>query len=162
MARVIDEEQAAWIQSGVVSIVAASHDESLQPSVGLVHGCSLSLDAAAVRIFLLEAQSAEVIRDLRAGRPVSVLFTESLISRALQLKAGQAQEVALQAGDAALLERHMHALAAEFAEAGQAEAFTFALLDKRGDHLAAFVVCPEVAFDQSPGPGAGAALGGSS
>lgn len=159
MPRLIDDERAAWIESGVVSIVLASHDGSLSPSVGLVHGCELSEDRTTVRVFLLEEQSAEAIRDLRAGHPVSLLFTESLISRALQLKASRAEEVPMTPGDLDLLKRHAEQLAIEFARAGQPEAFTFAMMDKTGDHLTAFLIVPEAAFDQSPGPGAGAALG---
>jgi hypothetical protein len=110
-----------------------------------------------VTVFLLEGQSHAVLADLRAGRAVSVLFTQSVTTRALQLKARKAREVALQAGDLAMLDQFAQALEQEWSEASP-PGFTLAMMSREGDTLVAFELTPEQAFDQTPGPRAGAPL----
>jgi hypothetical protein len=161
MLALVDEEQAAWMQSGVCSIVVASHDPRSRPSLGLAFGCRLSEARDRVVVFLLEAQSHDLLVDLRAGRQVSALFTQSLTTRALQLKAPRARELPLQPGDVSLLERYAERLATEWSVA-EPRAFTLALMSREGDTLAAFELSPTEAFDQTPGPRAGSPLGAAS
>lgn len=157
MSALVNDEQVAWMQSGVCSVIVASHDAQNRPSLGLAFGCRLSPDRARVTVFLLEGQSHAILADLRAGRAVSVLFTQSVTTRALQLKAPEAREVPLQAGDPALLDRFALALEQEWAQASAA-GFTLALMSREGDTLVAFELTPEQAFDQTPGPRAGSPL----
>jgi hypothetical protein len=161
MLALLDAEQGAWMQSGVCSIIIASHDPRNRPSLGLAFGCRLSEGRDAVVVFLREAQSHDLLVDLRAGRQVSALFTQSLTTRALQLKAPRAREVALQPGDLEMLERFASLLAKEWSIA-QPEAFTLALMSRECDALAAFELSPTEAFDQTPGPRAGSPLGATS
>jgi hypothetical protein len=157
MSWVVNEDQVAWMQSGVCSVVVASHDAQNRPSIALAFGCRLSSDRGRVTVFLLELQSHTVLADLRAGRAVSVLFTQSLTTRALQLKASSAREVPLEAGDTAMLDRFALALEQEWSPAA-VPGFTLALMSREGDTLVAFELTPEQAFDQTPGPRAGAPL----
>ena len=157
MSALVNEEQVAWMQSGVCSVIVASHDAKNRPSIGLAFGCRLSPDCAKVTVFLLEGQSHALLADLRAGRAVSVLFTQSVTTRALQLKAAAAREVPLQAADPAMLDRFALALEAEWSQAAL-PGFTLALMSREGDTLVAFELTPEQAFDQTPGPRAGAPL----
>lgn len=158
MSALVNEEQASWMQSGVCSIIVASHDSHNRPSLGLAFGCRLSEDRAAVVVFLLEAQSHALLADLRAGRQVSVVFTQSFTTRALQLKAPLAREVPLRASDGAMLDRFAQALTKEWS-LGMPDAFTLALMNREGDTLVAFELTPREAFDQTPGPRAGSLLG---
>jgi len=158
MSALVNEEQANWMQSGVCSIIVASHDSQNRPSLGLAFGCRLSEDRATVVVFLLEAQSHGVLADLRAGRQASMLFTQSFTTRALQLKAPLAREVPLQPTDPPMLDAFALALAKEWS-AGEPEAFTLALMNREGDTLVAFELTPREAFDQTPGPRAGSPLG---
>lgn len=159
MDSLISAEQAAWVQSGVTSIIVASCSDGCRPSVGLALGCRVAEGRRQVQVFLLEAQSHEVLCDLRAGRRVSVLFTQSSNTRALQLKARGAREVPLGPQDGALLDRHAAALADEWSMFGQPRAFALTLMSREGDTLVAFELTPEEAFDQTPGPRAGSPLG---
>lgn len=159
MDALVSDEQAAWMQSGVCSIVVASHDVELRPSLGWGFGCRLSGDRRTICVFLLEAQSHGVLRDLRAGRQVSVLFTQSVTTRALQLKAACAKEVPLQAADSTRLDDYAGQLVDEWSIA-QPRAFTQAMMNREGDALVAFELTPSEAFDQTPGPRAGSPLGG--
>jgi hypothetical protein len=158
MDALVTEEQAAWMQSGVCSIIVASSDSRHRPSLGLALGCRLSEARGTICVFLLEAQSHALLADLRAGRPLSVLLTQSVTTRALQLKGPFAKEVPLQAGDPALLDGFAGALAKEWSVA-QPETFTRSLMCREGDALAAFELSPAEAFDQTPGPRAGSLLG---
>ena len=159
MSPVISAEQAAWMQSGVSSIIVASRSDALRPSLGLAFGCRVSESRGEVVVFLREAQSYDLLTDLRAGRQVSVLFTQSTTTRALQLKALRAREVPLAADDKELLDRYTAALVDEWTLLGQPQAFTSALMCREADALVAFAVAPHEAFDQTPGPRAGSLLG---
>ncbi|HEY6078920.1 MAG TPA: hypothetical protein VIW29_08955 [Polyangiaceae bacterium] len=158
MVTLISAEQAAWMQSGVTSIVVASSSEGGRPAVGWALGSRVDEDRRQVVVFLLEAQSHDVLSDLRGGRRVSVLFTQSSNTRALQLKARGAREVALGPQDCALLDRYAVALADEWSLLGQPRPFSLALMSREGDTLVAFELTPEEAFDQTPGPRAGSQL----
>ena len=146
------------MQSGVTSIVVASGSDAGRPSVGWALGSRVAPDRRQVVVFLLEAQSHDLLSDLRGGRPVSVLFTQSSNTRALQLKARGAREVALGPQDCALLDRYAAALADEWLMLGEPHAFSLALMSREGDTLVAFEITPEEAFDQTPGPRAGSPL----
>lgn len=156
----MDVEQASWIESGVTSIIVASCSADKRPSLGLGLGCRVGEGRHKLRVFLLEARSHDLLCDLRAGRGVSVLFTQARTTRALQLKAASCREVAIASDDLPFLDRYTERLSAEWLALGQSEGFTRSLLDRRGDSLCAFEVEPEASFDQTPGPQAGAALRG--
>lgn len=153
----ISVDQATWMQSGVTSIVVASRGEQGRPSLGLGLGCRIAPDRLRLVVFLLEAQSHDLLTDLRAGRGVGVLFTQATTTRALQLKAPSAREVPLASNDVQLLDRYAETLADEWSF--QTRAFTLALLSRDGDALVAFELAPTDAFDQTPGPRAGSPLG---
>lgn len=155
---VLSTEQAGWMQSGVCSVVVASSSARNRPSLGLSLGCRLDEGRGRVVVFLAEAPNHDLLCDLRAGRRVSVLFTQSSTTRALQLKAPAAREVPLAPGDWALLDGYAAALAAEWGKFGQPESFTRTLLGGEGTALVAFEVIPEETFDQTPGPRAGSPL----
>jgi hypothetical protein len=59
-----------------------------------------------------------------------------------------------------MLDRYGVALARGWLVAGHSESWGRALTSREGDTLVAFEVEPGQAFDQSPGPRAGSALGG--
>lgn len=161
MTSILSAEQAALLESGEASIVVASCNERGAPSLGWGLGCRVSDDLARIVVFLLEAQSHEVLVDVRAPRPVSVLFT--LISaRSIQLKGSRAREVPLRATDSARLDRYGAELTNAWQLAGHPESWGRALTNREADALVAIELELEQAFDQTPGPRAGSPLGADS
>jgi len=157
----LSAEQAALLEAGDASIVVASCNEHGAPSLGWGLGCRVSEDRATLVVFLLEAQSHEVLMDVRARRPVSVLFT-LITARSIQLKAPHAREVPLLAADAARLDHYGTALTRAWQMAGHPESWGRALTSREADVLVAIELRPEQAFDQTPGPRAGSPLGAES
>jgi len=160
MEPILSAEQAAWMQAGLTSVVVASRNTTNHPSLGWGLGCRVSPDLRRIVVFLLESQSYDTLSDLRAGRPVSVLFTQAATTRALQLKASRAREVPLLPSDPALLDAYAKALGESWSGVIEQPHFASALMSRESDQLVAFELTPEAAFDQTPGPRAGAALHG--
>ena len=105
---------------------------------------------------MVEARSRALVADLRAGRPIAVVFTHSPTLRSLQLKAKRATEVALEPGDRERIDAYVDAVARAWVHAP--EDFVRTLLAKGPGEIVAFELEPSAAFDQTPGPKAGAAL----
>jgi len=155
VAPVLDEEQARWLLEAAPSITVASCDAAGIPSLGQGIGCRI--EAGRVRVYMVEARNRAVIADLRAGRPVAVVFTHSPTLRSLQLKARRAEEVPLEPGDGGRIEAYVNGVAQAWVYAP--EPFVRTLLATGPGPMLAFELDPTAAFDQTPGPQAGAALG---
>jgi len=171
-APVVDPEQLAWIQSGVATIVVSSHSPNLVPSITLGLGCSTgSLSgqgtqerqnepSLALRVYVLEAKGHQLLRDVRGGGAVSVLFVEGSTHKSLQIKARRAREVARTARDVAAVDEYTQKLIADLLNVGESEPYLRALLNRGTDALVVLEIEPTDAFDQTPGPAAGTRLGG--
>jgi hypothetical protein len=153
----LDDSLASFVQ-GPVSIVAASRDENCVPSVARTLGCAVSADRRTVTVLLSESQSAELLRDLRRGAPIAVVFSLPSTHQTIQLKGPAAEVEPAGPGDLALKDRYLAAFAAELARLGHATAFSRAHLARGPRDLVAARFTPTSAFRQTPGPGAGAAL----
>jgi len=117
-------------------------------------GCTL-------RVFVLEDKGHQLLRDVRGGGAVSVLFVEGSTHKSLQLKAPRAREVARSARDVTAVDEYTQTLIADLTSVGESEPYLRALLDRSKDHLVVLEIEPTDVFDQTPGPTAGARLGGS-
>jgi hypothetical protein len=119
----------------------------------------IDAQGARIRVFVVEARSRAVIADLRAGRPIAVVFTHSPTLRSLQVKAQGASEVALEPGDREHIEGYVDAVEKGWMYAPPG--FVRTLLATGPGPIVVFELEPSSAFDQTPGPKAGAALVGS-
>jgi hypothetical protein len=153
-----DAPQAAWMQSGAVSVTVASRDAANRPAIGASFGCRISSDRRLVTVFLGQGANGELLAALRAGSAIAVVVTESHTTRSVQLKGAGASEAALEPGDRERMRSYVGALAQTWAAGGQPVEWTRALFDPDGDEIVAVVFTPYVAFDQAPGPRAGTVL----
>jgi len=155
----IDASQAAWLQ-GPVSILIATADAGGLPALGVGLGVRVSADLRRITVFALDTVNRQILDDVRAGRGIAVAFTHSGSTRAIQLKAPRAVIAALEPGDPARLDAHAASLAREWEGQGQTPGFAHAYLVRAPGTVVAIELVPEAAFEQSPGPSAGIALGG--
>jgi hypothetical protein len=153
---VIDDEQAQWLAQGAPSITLASCDASGAPSLGQGICCRVASEPTRVRVFLVEARNRALIADLRAGRPIAVVFTHSPTLRSLQLKARRADEVSVEPSDHVLMSTYVDSVVQAWSYAP--EPMVRALLATGPGPIIAFELQPSSAFDQTPGPQAGASL----
>jgi hypothetical protein len=154
---ILDEQNAAFIQ-GPVSIVATSRDEARVPSVARMLGCRISADRRTVTVLLAESQAAMLLADLRCGAPIAVVFSRPSTHQSIQLKAPRAEIANAGPEDRALKERYATGFIAEVVAVGDLKAPMHAYVWCDLEELVAVSFVPTAAFNQTPGPGAGAAL----
>lgn len=144
---------------GPVSIKIGSCSAARIPSVAQAFGCQVASDRRKVCVFVSESRCAAVLRDLRAGGAVAVVFSRPQTHRTLQLKAPIARIEPLLPGDQALIDLHGQRTTRELTSLGYPLHFAQGVMTM-GDSQDAVRVCfePAVAFDQTPGAGAGMQL----
>jgi hypothetical protein len=153
----LDEDNAAFIQTGI-SIVAASRDDALLPSVARATGCRVCDDRRTVSVFLSLSQAVQLIADVRRCACIAVVFSRPSTHRTLQLKAADARVRAATSDEAAISERYVGAFGREIGLMGHTDEQARALFSLRADDLVAIDFTPNAAFEQTPGPKAGRPL----
>jgi hypothetical protein len=153
----LDDDNAAFIQTGI-SIIAASRDDALMPSIARASGCRVSRDCSAVAIFLPESQATQLVADVRASGRIAVVFSRPTTHRTLQLKADDARVRAATPGEAAIVADYVDAFAREIGLMGHTAEQAGAMFQYRADDLVAIDFTPSAAFEQTPGPKAGTPL----
>jgi len=146
---------AAFILGGV-SIVAASRTAGNRPTIARAAGCKLVDELFTV--FVSRAQGIEFLDSVRQSGSLSVVFSQPSTHRTIQLKGSGALVGPLAAGDADLLGRYVEAFIAELASLGHPADMVRAVVTAPPDECLAVSFLPTQAFDQTPGPRAGAAL----
>lgn len=152
----IGPEQAELIGRRV-SIIVGSRDAALHPHLMRALACSLSADRRQVTVLINQRSAEQVLADLRANGHIAVVFSEPSTHRTLQLKGVDAQVLACDADGEALAERHLQRFIDELAEIGLSAAVARTVLTREGGLVALRFTVRE-AYDQTPGPQAGAAL----
>lgn len=153
----LDEDNAAFVQTGI-SIVAASRDDALVPSIARASGCRVSRDRRAVSIFLPETQATQLVADVRRCAGIAVVFSRPSTHRTLQLKAEDARVRLATDDEAALVRRYALAFGREIGLLGHTDEQARAMFEFRADDLVAIDFTPSAAFEQTPGPKAGRPL----
>lgn len=142
-----------------VSVNVGSRDANLRPSLMRAIGSALSEDGHVITVFLVRAQSRQLLQDIAATGRLAVVFSEPSTHRSVQVKASGAQVRNATPGDAAALERYALAMEQEIARVGFAPVMTRAMLAHRIEDVVAVSFTAEEAFEQTPGPRAGASVG---
>ena len=161
MAPLLDEDTGAFLETGI-SIVAASRDDTLSPSIARASGCRVSADRRAVSIFLPSSQATRLVDDVRRCACVAVVFSRPSTHRTLQLKAEDARVRPATADEASVVERYVEAFGREIGLLGHTDEQAQAMFAFRLDDLVAIDFTPSAAFEQTPGPKAGTPLAVSS
>jgi hypothetical protein len=154
---VLDQTHAAFL-GGPVAMNAASCDEKHVPSVARAYGCRIAADRRRVTVFLAEPQAVPLLRDLRAGRPIAVVFTRPKSHQTIQLKGHDAEIGPLGRGDRAIMSAYADAFQAELRTIGFKDRFTSAIVSGASGEAVAVTFAPTEAFVQTPGPTAGQRL----
>jgi hypothetical protein len=146
---------AAFVLGGV-SIVAASRGEGNRPTIVRATGCKIVDER--VTVFVSRAAGPEFLDSVRQSGVLSVVFSQPSTHRTIQLKGAGARVGPLAAGDADLLGRYVEAFVAELASLGHPADMVRAVVTAPPEECLAVSFLPTQAFDQTPGPRAGAAL----
>jgi hypothetical protein len=153
-----DAGLAAFMQGGISLNVGACGID-LAPSVARAVGCRISPGRTSVRLLLAASQAAAVLGHVRETGKFAVVFSEPATHRTVQLKGGDAVVDAACADDIAAAARYRDAFACHLDPLGHPPAMVRALLHCPDSDLCAVHFTPSAAFSQTPGAGAGQALG---
>jgi len=158
MSYILDEKEAASISGPSASIAVASRDTNNVPSLFKVSGCRVSSDRKRVTLYVDQQLAAAVVRDLRAGGPIAAVFSVPATHLTIQLKGKRADVGSVTPADREYVREHFdnivaHITALDYPEDGVKCYFHFA-----PEQLVAISFTPTEAFEQTPGPGAGARL----
>jgi hypothetical protein len=153
----LDEENAAFATSGLMVSVAARNEANV-PSVARALGCRISPDRRRVTVLLVAAQSAPVLRDLRANGRIAVVFTQPSTHRTIQLKGSDARIEAALPGDTSLVRQAAARLVRDMAAVGFPASFVETMFAHAAEDLLAVAFTPAAGFAQTPGPQAGKPL----
>lgn len=141
-----------------VSVIVASSDARQRPSIMRAVGSHVAPDARHLTVFVSRRQSRQLVADVAATGRIAVVFSEPFTHRTVQLKGVQAQIRDAVAEDEPALARYLASMETEIARVGYAPPLTRAMLAYQLDDLVAISFIPTQAFDQTPGPKAGATL----
>lgn len=147
-------EQLALLARGV-GVSVASRDVSHLPDLVRAVGHRVEPSGEIV-VFLSRIDGAGVLANLRANGAVAVVFSQPSTHRTLQLKATRVVIDAVGGADFDTVARCREAMIAELVGLGYAREVGQRLLACEPDELVALRFVPESAFDQTPGPKAGA------
>lgn len=154
----LDAAQCAFLR-GPVAINVSSRNDGLASSIARGYGCRVSRDRRRVVVFLATQRSEAVLRDLRAGGPIAVVFCLPSSHKTLQLKAATAEIAPVEPADRRILRAYRDAFFAEIVALGYEERFTRSLASVAADEESVAVSFePTAAFEQTPGPQAGKQL----
>ena len=153
----LNAERCAFL-CGPVAINLASRNGELVPSIARGYGCRVSRDRRRVDVFLAAARAQALLRDLRAGGPIAVVFTRPLTHETVQLKAAGAKIAPVKRADRRIMTEYDAAFFAEIVALGFDNNFTHGLASGSGGDAVMVSFEPSAAFEQTPGPRAGQRL----
>ena len=148
----------AMIAAGV-SVIVGSRDAALRPSLMRAVGSQVDAASQRITVYLARAQSRQLLQDLAATGQIAVVFSQPSTHRTLQVKAGQVEIRNAVAEDQPVLAAYLLAMEHEIQQVGFGPPVTRAMLAHRHEDVVAVSFTAQQAFDQTPGPQAGSALG---
>lgn len=158
MAATLPADLVAMMARGV-SVIVASRGAGLRPSLMRAVGSRVEAGGHDITLYLSRPQSRQVIQDLAATGQLAVVFSEPSTHRTVQLKASRVEMRNADAQDEPVLAAYLASMEREIQQVGFAPPLTRAMLSHRLEDVVAVRFTPEQAFDQTPGPRAGAPLG---
>jgi GAF domain-containing protein len=157
-AALLSSDEVAFIGRGLSTLVA-SRDARLRPSVMRAMGSTITPDGGCVTVYLSRLQAQQLLSDLASCARIAVSFSEPASHRTLQLKARALRLRETTPQDQSVIAHYRAGMYRAVGEVGLGPNFVDAMLAADLDALVAVEFSPEEAFDQTPGPRAGHALG---
>jgi hypothetical protein len=159
LAALIPADLLAMMDRGV-SVIVSSRDLGLRPSVMRAVGSSVDDEGGTITVFVSRPQSRQLVQDVATTGHIAVVFSEPSSHRTVQVKASRTSQRNAEPADEPLLTRYLASMEREIQQVGYPPPMTRAMLAYRLDDLVAITFEPEEAFDQTPGPKAGAPFSG--
>lgn len=150
------DEIGDFIQSGVSIILAVVAGDG-RAIAGRALASRVMADGA-IRVIYPAIGNTAITAAVEAGGPIAVTFSAPMSHRTIQLKAMSSRSEALGPDDRTSLGQQIDAFAAILRAIGYNAAFVQSFCDNRSESVLVLGFHPEMAFEQTPGPGAGREL----
>ena len=157
MTALLGPSHIAMVAKGVSAIVA-SRDAALRPSIMRAVGSRISGDGREVTVYLRRSQSEQLLQDIAHTGEIAVVFSVPSTHKTLQLKARRATQRPATDGDLPVLQSYLQSMVQEVGQVGYGPQYVAAMLAAPLQDVVAVSFAPTSAFDQTPGPRAGAEL----
>lgn len=151
----IDDELKDLVESGV-AVVIGTTDADRRPNVVYGWGPRVVEDGRLLQVFLERARSAPTCQNLDATGAVAITVADPITYRSVQFKGRHRRTEPAAEGDEAWVRRHRQAFSSAVALVGDSPGVRRNAWME--DELLRLEVELEAAFDQTPGPNAGAPL----
>jgi hypothetical protein len=153
----LPEDIAAFIQRGI-SMTLASRDDRFVPSIAKGVGCRVSPARDSVTVLVFANAAEALLRDVAHCSQLAAVFSQPSTNRTLQIKGRDVTTAPAGPAEAALARRFIALLAEELRPLGWSADYVHDVFWHDPVHLVALSFTPQGAFQQTPGPAAGAAL----
>jgi hypothetical protein len=153
----LSAEQIAFIQ-GNVTIYAAATGADLSPQIARAAGCRVDAQSRQITIFVGAARADAMLVAMRAQHSLAVVFSQPGNHKAIQLKTYNADIVNLHRDDSVLIADYCERMIAHITPLGFSPDMLRAFFSIPISDAVALQFIPSAAFDQTPGPNAGASL----
>jgi hypothetical protein len=153
----LSDDIAAFIQRGI-SMTLASRDDRFVPSIAKGVGCRVSPGRDAVTVLVFANTAEALLRDVAHCGLLAAAFSQPSTNRTLQVKGRDVTTTPAGPADVALTRRYIALFAEELRPLGWSADYVHDVFWHDPVHLVALHFTPEGAFQQTPGPDAGAAL----
>src|SRR5688572_3383601 len=130
MAVTLPPDLAAMIARGV-SVIVASRNAALRPSLMRAVGSRLEAGGQDITLYLSRPQSRQLLEDIAATGHVAVVFSEPSTHRSVQLKAASVQMRSADAGDMTALASYLRSMEHEITQVGFSAPLARAMLAHR-------------------------------
>ena len=151
-------DQTTFLQ-GPLSINLAASGRDGWPCVCRAQGCVVARDRRSVTVLLSARRGRELLDALDGGSGIAAVFSQPATHATLQLKAGHAARVPVNAALKACNARYAQRFADELVGLGYGADLGKGIVRlMSASDLTALRFAPEIVFDQTPGPAAGRVL----
>lgn len=154
----VSAEHAAMMEGGV-SIMVAAVSDLRHPSVCRAFGCKVTSSGGRITVFMSQVEGAALVEDVRRTGAIAVMLSEPASHKAVQYKGKDAKVKRATANEVKIVEAYRRKFVSVVAPLGFDPQGVMAILSCPPSELVSISFTPESAFQQTPGPGAGAALG---
>lgn len=142
-----------------VSLIVSSTDLALNPSLMRAVGSRVEDGGRRITAYLAREQSRQLLADIASSGRLAAVFSQPSTHTTVQFKSRRVRMRELDAGDAPHLARYLASMEEELSALGYPRVLAKVMLAHRPQDLVALEFHPDEAYDQTPGPRSGQALG---
>lgn len=142
-----------------VSLIVSSADLALNPSLMRAVGSRVEDGGRRMTAYLARGQSRQLLTDIASSGRMAAVFSQPSTHLTVQFKSRRVRVRELDDGDTPHLERYLASMEDELSALGYPRVLARVMLAHRPQDLVALEFQPDEAYDQTPGPRSGQALG---